>query len=122
MSTQVLEQETVHATELNAETVKNALNNPPPQEATRNYPFTVRLFERFGRAFISWQLDPDYAMGPDDVVQLREDDRMVSNWKTVALAGEVDTGRSWGSGLNASYWSICYLSRRWRQLVVTPNT
>jgi hypothetical protein len=122
MSTQVLENETAQATELTAEAVKNALSSRPPQSATRLYPFTITVSEKFGRAFISWQLDPNYAMGPGDVVQLREGERMIGNWRAMGLSGEVDTGRNWGSGLNASYWSRNYLAGDWRQLVVTQNT
>lgn len=123
MSTQVLEKETTHATELTAEAVKSALNNPPPQEATRNYPFTIGIFEKFGRTFISWRLDPNYAIGYGSVVQLREGSRLVNNWRVTGTSGEVDTGRNWGTGLNASYWAQNFAGANdWRQLVVTPNT
>ena len=99
------------------------LESVAPQAATATYALTVSLFEKYGRAFISWQLDPNWAIGPDDCVQLREGSAG-NNWKVTTTSGEVDTGHVWGSSLNASYWSKCYYgsSAGWRQLVVTPNT
>jgi|GEM_PF-2296355 len=120
MSTQVLEKETTHATELTAEAMQNALDR---REATRNYAFTVTIFERFGRTFIGWQLDSNYAVGSGSVVQLREGDRLIHNWPVTGTSGEVDTGHDWGTGLNASYWARNFsVAGDWRQLVVTPNT
>jgi hypothetical protein len=108
--------------ELDANAVQTVLTAASPQAATATYAFTVSIFERFGRAFISWQLDPNCAIGAQDVMQLRENDKFVANWDVKATSGEVDTGRTYGSYLNASYWSWSYgTTAGWRQLVVTPN-
>lgn len=93
------------------------------QTATRNYPITVSIFEQFGRAFIGWSLDPNYAIGDQDVVQLREGSTWNANFAVTGPSGHADTGHVFGSGLNASYWSWNYKgSPGWRQLVITPNT
>lgn len=108
---------------LDAKTVQDVLESVAPQASTATYAFTVSVFERFGRAFISWQLDPNWAIGAQDVVQLREDNQVIANWDVKASSGEVDTGRTFGSSLNASYWSWNYgAGAGWRQLVATPNT
>jgi len=123
MSTQVLENQTEKVTELNAAAVKNALS-ASPQTATRDYPITVTIFERFGRAFIAWSLHPNYAIGPEDVIQLREGNTFKGNQRVSGTSGEWDTGHGSGSGLNASYWAWNYVtgSAGWREMVVTKNT
>lgn len=95
-----------------------------PQTATATYPITISIYESFGRAVISWQLDPNYAIGNLDVVQLREGTQLWDNSpKIQTTSGQWDTGHDWGSGLNASYWSWNYGSEAgYRKLVVTPNT
>lgn len=115
-------EETVKA--LDAKAVQEVLEaTGNPQAATATYPITISIFEQFGRAFISWQLDPNCAIGAQDVVQLRENDKWINNWFVKTTSGEVDTGRTFGSNLNASYWSWSYgTASGWRQLVVTPNT
>ena len=124
MSTQVLENETASVTELNAGVVKSTLSHPPQQSVRKDYPFTLIIFERFGRAFINWQLDPNYAIGPEDTVQLREGGKFMTNLRVNGTSGQWDTGHDYGSGLNASYWAWNYVtgSAGWRQLVVTPDT
>ncbi len=109
--------------ELNATAVNETLSAQGPVCNTASYPFTVCIFEQFGRAFISWALAPNYAIGTNDVVQLREGATWVNNWPVTGPNGTVDTGHVWGSGLNASYWSWNFHGvAGWRQLVVTPNT
>ena len=95
-----------------------------PQATTATYPITISIFENFGRAFISWQLDPNYAIGNLDVVQLREGDKLIDNSPQIqTTSGQWDTGHDWGTGLNASYWSWNYGSADgYRKLAVTPNT
>ncbi len=124
MSTQVLENQTEKVTELNAEAVKNVLSFPPSQQAKRDYSFAIRIFEHAGTAHIAWSLDHNYAMGPEDVLQLRDGSRFLKNMRPSSLTGDWDTGHPYGSGLNASYWAWNYVggSADWRQLVVTPNT
>ena len=107
---------------LDANMVQAVLTAGSPQAATVTYPITVYIFERFGRAVINWQLDPSYAIGAQDVVQLREDDKFIANWNVKTTSGEVDTGHTFGTYLNASYWSWSYgTTSGYRQLVVTPN-
>ena len=124
MSTQVLENETTGVTELNAETVKNVLSGTQRRSATRLYPFTVEIYEKFGRVFIGWKVDLNYPIGHEDTVQLREGTTIKYNRKTTGHQGDFDTGHTWGSGMNASYWGLDdrASSNPWRQLVVTEDT
>jgi hypothetical protein len=109
--------------ELNKATVQKVLDQPQPVSATATYHFTVTLYEQFGRAFISWSVEPNYAIGQNDVVQLREGGAFYANWPVTGPSGAVDTGHVWGSGLNGSWWSWNYPGATgWRQLVVTPNS
>jgi hypothetical protein len=108
--------------DLNAGSVEAALLQQQPVSATRTYPITVGLHELFGNAQLTWSLDPNYAIGDQDVVQLREGFKFIKNWPVTGHSGTVDTGHVWGSGLNASYWAWDYASKSWKQLVVSPNT
>jgi hypothetical protein len=116
-------EETVKTLDSNAvQEVLEATGNP--QTATATYPITISIYENFGRAVISWQLDPNYAIGNEDVLQLREGAKLWTNSpKIQATSGQWDTGHDWGSGLNASYWAWAYgVASGYRQLAVTPNT
>lgn len=108
--------------DLNEGVVNEVLESGEPRSAERSYSFKVSISERFGRAQISWSLDPNYAIGEKDCVQLREDNRWIKNWDVESPSGTVDTGRDWGTGLNASYWAWDYSINDWRQLVHTANT
>ncbi|HET6842114.1 MAG TPA: hypothetical protein VFK06_10560 [Candidatus Angelobacter sp.] len=120
MSTVAVESTSIQV--LNAKTIKETLNQQPVSK-TETYPITVTMYEQFGRAFIQWSLHPNYAIGAQDVVQLREGSTWVKNFDVTGTTGQVDTGHAWGSGLNASYWSWNYRGNvGWRQLVLTPNS
>jgi hypothetical protein len=111
------------AKELNAVTVEKTLSSPSAQIAECVYSFKIFIHENFGRAFIGWMLHPNYAIGEDDRVQLREGSTFIGNFPVKTIVGAVDTGHVWGSGLNASYWAWNYgSSPGWRRLCLTGNT
>lgn len=122
MSTQVQETQTANAGMLDAAAVKAVLDSPSSRTATANYPITVTIYENLGKAFISWVLDPNYAIGQLDTVQIRGNGVFVANFPVTVHNGSVNTTQVWGTGWNASYWSMDYPSGLWRQLVSTPNT
>jgi hypothetical protein len=89
--------------------------------------FQIELKQNFGRAFISWKLSENYAIGPDDKVDLREGNSEVAkgNWPINSHVGTVDTGHDWGSGLNSAYWAMNYKGAShdgWKKMAFTPNT
>jgi hypothetical protein len=95
---------------------------PTNQSATKDYPITVTIFEQFGRAFIGWSLDPNYAIGQNDTVYLFEGTNYSKSFSVKVPAGNFDTGHGWGSGLNAQYWAFSYATSSYKILVRTPNT
>ncbi len=95
------------------------------QTATATYPITVTIYERFGYAWISWSLDPNYAIGENDCVlaiQVGTNPPVHSNYPVNVPVGAVQTTQLWGSGLCAGYFSHDFPTNQWKRLVTTPST
>lgn len=104
------------------------VNCPEAVSATAELTVTVTLFERYGRAFIAWSIDRKFPIGARpqdnfiDVVQLREGATFIANFHVNSHTGEVDTGRGWGSGLNAAYIGWDSVEKNWVIVCKTPDT
>ncbi len=94
-----------------------------PRSATASYSFTVSIYEKHGRAYISWSLDPGYLPSIGDFVMLREEGtgKTWTHGLSGRLGGEWDTGHTFGSGLTASIWRGMPVFG-WKVLVLTPPT
>ena len=99
-----------------------ALGEVGPVSATRSYAFKLDLHELYGRAFISWSLDPTYAIGANDAVLLYEGDTYYALSAVKTPTSSFDTGHAWGKGLIARYWAYDYATSSYKFLVVTPAT
>src|SRR5262249_2561093 len=86
--------------------VERESNESSPVGAKEDYSITITLYQKFGRAFISWRWsNPQghhYARGEKDLVQLTEGGKWVGNFPTAggSVSGEVDTLHGWGSKLS----------------------
>jgi len=112
MSTQAVENQTAHVTELKA-------------ERTRSYEFTLKIFQSHGFATIEWTLDPNYAIGSEDFIHLYEGTRDTGQkMRVVGHSNQWQTSHPFGSDLKAVYKAWNYETGKAgpRDLVVTPNT
>jgi hypothetical protein len=109
---------------LDEEAVNKTLRIAPSQTAEADLSIKISIFPQDGRAFIGWSVSSNYALGPDDDVDLYVNGGLTAWWKIGARFGVQDTGRAWGPGLSAAYWAKSYVSGTgtWMEVVMTPNT